>query len=257
MSSLEDVQGFIDQSRRVASPEELHALLQAITREMGFDHFALVHHVDLRPMGTLVDHLVTDDFVILSDYPQFWVDQYISDAIVTNDPVLIASQRMNVGFAWETVPDLIKLTPSQREVTERTHRAGLINGFTVPANVPGELNGSCNFAISTGHEMPRKNLPMAQLVGSFAFQSARELVARLRKMRDFEPPRLSQRQLECIILVARGKTDWEIGKILGISEETVKWHLKDARERYDVPKRVQVVLRALFDGQIPLTELIN
>ena len=257
MSSLEDVQGFIDQSRRVASPEELHALLQAISREMGFDHFALVHHVDLRPMGTLVDHLITDDFIVLSDYPQFWVDQYINDAIVTNDPVLLASQKMNVGFAWEAVPDLIKLTPSQREVTERTHRAGLINGFTVPANVPGELNGSCNFAIATGHKLPRKNLPMAQLVGSFAFQAARELVARLRKIDGFEPPRLSQRQLECIILVARGKTDWEIGKILGISEETVKWHLKDARERYDVPKRVQVVLRALFDGQIPLTELIN
>lgn len=257
MSRLDDVQGFIDQSRRAGSPADLHALLQATSREMGFDHFALVHHVDLRPMGTLMDHLITDDFIVLSDYPQFWIDQYISDAIVSNDPVLMASQKTNVGFAWEAVPDLIKLTPSQREVTERTHRAGLINGFTVPANVPGELNGSCNFAVAAGHELPHKNLPMAQLVGSFAFQSAREMVARLRRVGDFEPPRLSQRQLECIILVARGKTDWEIGRILGISEETVKWHLKDARERYDVPKRVQVVLRALFDGQIPLTELIN
>lgn len=57
MSSLADVQGFIDQSRQVTSPEELHALLQAISREMGFDHFALVHHVDLRPRGTVIDHL--------------------------------------------------------------------------------------------------------------------------------------------------------------------------------------------------------
>ena len=257
MPGLEEVQAFIDCSRRVASAEDLHDLMQAISREMGFDHFALVHHVDLRPMGGFANHLVGNDFIVLSDYPQFWVDQYISDGIVVDDPVLIASQRTNVGFAWDTVPDLLKLTPSQREITERTHRAGLVNGFTVPANVPGELNGSCNFAIAAGRDLPRQNLAMAQLVGSFAFQAAREVVARQRKIEIHEPPRLSQRQLECIVLVARGKSDWEIGKILGISEETVKWHLKDARARYDVPKRVQLVMRTLFDGQLALTELIN
>ena len=82
-------------------------------------------------------------------------------------------------------------------------------------------------------------------------------MARQRKIEIHEPPRLSQRQLECIVLVARGKSDWEIGKILGISEETVKWHLKDARARYDVSKRVQLVTRTLFDGQVALTELLN
>ena len=257
MPGLDEVQAFIDCSRRVTSAAELHDVMQSISRDMGFDHFALVHHVDLRPMGSFASQLVGNDFIVLSDYPQFWVDQYISDGIVADDPVLIASQRTNVGFAWDAVPDLIKLTPSQRQITERTSRAGLINGFTVPANVPGELNGSCNFAVASGHALPRDNLAMAQLVGSFAFQAARELVARQRKIEAHEPPRLSQRQLECIVLVARGKTDWEIGKILGVSEETVKWHLKDARARYDVPKRVQLVMRTLFDGQIALTELIN
>ena len=46
-------------------------------------------------------------------------------------------------------------------------------------------------------------------------------------------------------------------KILGISEETVKRHLKDAREHYDVPKRVQLVIRAVFDGQIALSDLLS
>jgi LuxR family quorum-sensing system transcriptional regulator CciR len=257
MPGLEEVQAFIDCSRRVASAEDLHDLMRSISRDMGFDHFALVHHVDLRPWARFANHLVGNDFIVLSDYPQFWVDQYISDGIVADDPVLIASQRTNVGFAWDTVPDLLKLTPLQRDITERTHRAGLVNGFTVPANVPGELNGSCNFAIAAGRDLPRQNLAMAQLIGSFAFQAARELVARQRKIEIPEPPRLSQRQLECIVLVARGKSDWEIGKILGISEETVKWHLKDARARYDVSKRVQLVTRTLFDGQVALTELLN
>jgi len=58
------------------------------------------------------------------------------------------------------------------------------------------------------------------------------------------------------VLVARGKTDWEIGTILGISQETVKRHIADARARYDVTKRTQIVLRALYDGLVPLSEML-
>lgn len=257
MSRLSDVQAFIDQSRQVKAPGDLHRLMQDISREMGFDHFALVHHVDLRPVGTFVNYVVTDDYAVLTDYPQSWVDEYISDAIVTNDPILLTCQRMNVGFAWDTVPDLIKLTGKQKEIIERTRKAGLANGFTVPVNVPGELIGSCNFAVSSRSELVRSNFNMAQLVGAFAFQSARELVRGSRRLDEYEHPRLTDRQLECIVLVARGKTDWEIGKILGISEETVKMHLRNAREAYGVTKRIQVVMRTLFNGQVPLTELLH
>jgi LuxR family quorum-sensing system transcriptional regulator CciR len=97
---------------------------------------------------------------------------------------------------------------------------------------------------------------MAQLVGSFAFQAARTLVAKMRELPDRPPVKLTQRQLECIALVARGKSDWEIGKILGLSEATVTTYVKHARERYDVPTRIQVVLRALYEGSIPFSEIL-
>ena len=118
------------------------------------------------------------------------------------------------------------------------------------------MNGSCNFAVGPKRAAPRDNFSMAQLVGSFAFQAARSMVVRSRGLIARPPVKLTDRQLECIVLVARGKTDWEIGAILGISEETVKRHIADARARYDVPKRMQVVLRALFDGVVPLSEML-
>src|SRR3546814_8079377 len=64
---------------------------------------------------------------------------------------------------------------------------------------------------------------------------------------------LFRSQLECIALVARGKSDWEIGKILGISQLTVKRHMLLAREQLNVTKRIQIAMRALFDGQIALS----
>lgn len=257
MSRLEDLQSFVRSSEAVQSPQELFDLLQAMTRQMGFDHFALVHHVDLRPVQKLNDHLVTSDFAVLSDYPQFWVDQYISEAIVSDDPVLVASQRMASIFEWQDVPKLLALTAAQREITERTKQAGLDNGFTVPVHIPGEINGSCHFAVATGHDLPRDNRYMAQSVGTFAFQAARNLMDRLRGSPQVPPPQLTGRQLECVILAGRGKSNWEIGVILGISQETVKQHLSDAQSRYDVCNRMQLVTRALFDGQFSVVDLVR
>ena len=255
MGRLNDVQTFIDRSRLTEKPAQLFGLLAAIAGEMQFDHFALVHHVDLRPRGTLHEHAISKDFIALSNYPQAWVDQYISDEIVSNDPVLLASQRTNVGFGWDQVPQMITVTAAHRDITERTRKAGICDGFTVPANIPGQLNGSCNFAVGPARGVPRQNFPMAQLIGSFAFEAANKLVARMRDGPADEPVRLTQRQLECIVLVARGKSDWEIGQILGLSPATVTAYMQDARERYDVPKRIQVVLRALYDGTVPFSEL--
>ena len=257
MSQLADVQAFIDRSRGVVRPEELHDLMLGISREMGFAYFALAHHVDFKSFGTFSDHLLTGEFIALSNYPQAWVDQFLSDEIVSFDPILLASQRTNVGFGWDQLGELINLTDAHREVLDRARSLGIGDGFTVPANVPGEFSGSCNFAVDPYRGPPTDNFPMAQLVGSFAFQSARKLVLRMRSLSEGPAVQLTDRQIECIVLVARGKTDWEIGRILGISEETVKQHIADARQRYDVTKRVQVVLRALYDGLVPISEMLN
>jgi LuxR family quorum-sensing system transcriptional regulator CciR len=70
-------------------------------------------------------------------------------------------------------------------------------------------------------------------------------------------PRLTDRQRDCLVWASRGKSDWEIGRILGIGQETVVQHLKDARERYGVPKRTQLAIHALFDGTIGFLDVLK
>lgn len=69
--------------------------------------------------------------------------------------------------------------------------------------------------------------------------------------------RLSDRQRECLLWTARGKTASETAIILGISEETVVQHLKMARERYEVHCKQSLVLSALFDGLIGFGDVIR
>lgn len=232
----------------VRSETELAEALGEICGEMGFRYFALTHHLDVR--------LAPQPVIRLDNYPSEWVRYFDDQKLGPSDPVHRASHVTSVGFAWSKLPRLIQLTRQDREIFERAGRSGIGDGFTVPAHVPGEANGSCSFATATGNPLPEASFPLAQLVGAFAFEAAR----RLWRMRDSDltsSPRLTDRQRDCVIWAARGKTDWEIARILGVSHETVIMHLKDARERYGVTKRTPLTVRALFDGTISFTDILK
>ena len=59
---------------------------------------------------------------------------------------------------------------------------------------------------------------------------------------------LSERELECMRWVADGKTDWEIGMILKISEATARFHVDRARGKLHAVTRAQAVARLVARG---------
>ncbi|NKB81107.1 MAG: hypothetical protein GKS05_04290 [Nitrospirales bacterium] len=52
---------------------------------------------------------------------------------------------------------------------------------------------------------------------------------------------LTSREREVLLWIIRGKTNWEIGKILEISERTVKFHVENIFAKLDVKTRSQAV----------------
>ena len=52
---------------------------------------------------------------------------------------------------------------------------------------------------------------------------------------------LTKKEAEVIEWASKGKTSWEIGKILAISERTVKFHLANIYTKFNVTNRVQAV----------------
>ena len=238
---------FVRDLRLVESEEQLSSLLESISLELGFAFFALTHHVDIRQAPQPAIRLAT--------YPAEWVDYFDGQRLGPSDPVHRASHLTSVGFAWSEVPAMIPLTRRDRDILDRARLAGIGDGFTIPAHVPGESHGSCSFATRRGEPIEPDALPRAQLVGAFAFEAAR----RLWKIRavDKPVPALTDRQRDCLLWAARGKSDWEISRILGISHETVIQHLKQARERYGVGKRTLLAVHALFDGTISFLDIVK
>ncbi len=242
------VDAFVRDVSEVQMEADLAQLLAEISREMGFSFFALTHHVDI-PRSP-------KPAIRLANYPSDWVDFFDNQKLGTSDPVHRASHLTSVGFPWSRLSSLIELTPRDHQVLELAARRGIGDGFTIPAHVPGESNGSCSFATEAGKSLSESHLPLAQLVGAFAFEAAR----RVWQMRGGGPspaPRLTDRQRDCVVWAARGKTDWEIARILGVSHETVIQYLKRARERYGVTKRTMLAVHALFDGTISFTDVLK
>jgi DNA-binding CsgD family transcriptional regulator len=58
-------------------------------------------------------------------------------------------------------------------------------------------------------------------------------------------PKLSERELECLEWVSLGKTSWETGLILGVSERTINFHLLNAARKLNVYGRQAAVAIAL------------
>jgi DNA-binding NarL/FixJ family response regulator len=72
--------------------------------------------------------------------------------------------------------------------------------------------------------------------------------------RDVEgaPRRLTDRQLEILVNVARGRTNRQIGQALGISERTVRNHLRTILRNLASTDRTQAVVVAIERGWIAI-----
>lgn len=232
---------FAEQASRFKTRAELAHGLDGCTRALGFRYFALLHHFDLRRKTSAMIHI--------DNYPPSWSERFIGSRFFLDDPILRASLNTNIGFPWYDVASLTHIGPRQRLIQEAAQRAGLESGFTVPANIPGEAHGSCSFACGSSQPFPTDCMLAAQLVGSFAFQAARRICC-ARAGLPLRLVELTPRQRDCLELVAQGKTDWEIGLILGLKEDSITKVVDAARRRYDVANRVELVVAALFDGQI-------
>ncbi len=243
MPMLDAAQTIAVQLMQVETAQDLDAALRQACERIGCRYFALSHHVDFltSPATGLRIH----------NYPDEWADWFDRRKLGVSDPVHRASQRTAAGFVWRDVSRFIRLRPADRAVLAHARLHGIGDGLTIPAHVPGDAHGSCSFAWPNGHEARYEALAFAQAIGSFAFEAAR----RLHRPAPIERPKLTDRQRECVLWVARGKTDWEISKILGLRHLTVVEHLKNARDRYEATTRVTLTVRALFDGTLHFGEI--
>lgn len=243
LSVAHEVAQLISSSTDLAAMEDVLSYAATV---LCFDYFALHHH------PAAASRYVRD--LRIHNYPREWEESYDRRRLGLSDPVHRTSQRRAFGFRWRDMHTIIPFYERDITMLDEARQFGIWDGFTIPEHVPGERPGSVTFAFDRGREFPDEALLLAEGLGDLAFQQAMIIDGR-RPPR--QSPRLTDRQLEVVVLIGQDKTNSEIGDILAIREDTVMKHVRNICERLEAVRRTSLPLRAVSQGLLIFDDILR
>jgi DNA-binding CsgD family transcriptional regulator len=249
MKQFDVIQGFLECAEQDSPPAHRLAaeFLKAI-EALGFRHFACCSHVD--PFHP------PPEAVMLHNYPRAWVRKFSEARLYEIDPVLERAKSNPFPFFWDTAFRSDSLTESQKMILTDAAGYGLTHGYTVPLHLswlPGSLRASCSVVPDDPRVDTGSYLAIEVLAKYFYFFASRAHAPWFTAAR----PELTQRERECLALVAQGKGDWSIGRILGLGESTAHYHIEQSKRRLRVTTRPQAVAQALMTGQLTFGDVVR
>jgi DNA-binding CsgD family transcriptional regulator len=249
MNQFDVVQGFLECGKTGSpSPEHLAAEFLKAIQALGFRHFACCSHVD--PFHP------PPEAVMMHNYPGGWVRTYSEAKLYDSDPVLKHAESSPLPFFWDVAFQSAPITKSQKTMMADATGYGLAHGYTVPLRLswlPGSLRASCTVIPEDDPVDPRNYLAIEVVATYLHFCASRVHAPWLAGART----KLTQRERECLALVAQGKGDWTIGRVLGLGESTVHYHVEQLKRRLRVATRSQAVVQALISGQLSFGEVVR
>jgi len=94
-----------------------------------------------------------------------------------------------------------------------------------------------------------ETLGRAQLLACYLHEAIQRVVL-TKEALPLKRIRLTNRENECLLWAAEGKTSWEIANIIHTSERTITFHLQNVTRKMGVSTRQHAVARAIALGLI-------
>ncbi|MER9243905.1 LuxR family transcriptional regulator [Mesorhizobium sp. M0633] len=229
---------FLDQTDGVAQPEQLFDLLSAFALKFACPWIA---YGSLTPDGSFLKSVRRESAIMLN-YPDEWRQRYVEMGYGRIDPIIKASLKRAGAFRWSEVHNDASTTEDERRVLDEAATFGLRSGISVPLRGPNDSLAIMSFARPWNREFPNKTISYLQLAAVHFHLRA----AKFENPNGVgEVPKLSVRERECILWVTRGKSSWETGKILGISVNTVNFHIKNVMRKLNTVSRTAAAIKAV------------
>lgn len=187
-----------------------------------------------------------------STFPQDWLSHYVANDYIYVDPLVLKARREIYPMQWGPRHPLPVESKRQEAVVLESSEAGNVRGIAVPIRgFRGEFAMMSLIVDETSDEHfdlfydeARYGLHLSCLYFHHA------LWKRVHHEDKAAPPELTARQIEILRLAAIGKTAWEISVILGISEDGVRYHFKEAGARLGTFGITATVAKAVAFGYI-------
>ncbi len=224
------------------SAEDFRAQIIRFANELGFQYVSAM---------TVVDHSLTQsDFINVDNMPEPYREA--SASLVDNqrrDPVMQHCKRGAVPIVWDQAT---YLRQGAVDLWEEQAGFGYRTGIALALHMPEGRH----FMLGVDRDQPLPSQPQdltrmvadLQLFAVHAQDTALRLFVPAERL--VEAPSLTPRELEALRWTMEGKTAWEVGSILGISERTAVLHIQNAMRKLGTVNKHQAVLKALRLGLI-------
>jgi DNA-binding CsgD family transcriptional regulator len=213
----------------------------------------IADHYDLSHVAFVGLHLPqtgreTRPFSYLT-YPKEWQERYLSQGYLTFDPAIHRAMDSIVPLDWTTID---KKESKVRALFGEAREFGIgQTGITFPIRgCRGELallTVSGSFNDSDWRDFKRENLADLQILSFYVYN----MIERNGAIEIHAPPKLSNREVECLKWASCGKTFEDISVILNLSPRTVKFYMDTARHKLNCLSITHAVARAVSLRIIP------
>lgn len=181
-----------------------------------------------------------------SEFPPGYLDIYKAKEWDKIDPVVQHLQTARTPFRWTEA--CRGPSPTQRIFFEQCRELRVHSGITIPIHGPGREVDLISLSLrEKSGASPERTTYVYMLAVQYWLKYC-ELV----DGRGTDPTGLTGQEIECLRWCKEGKTNWEIGEILGISQKTVEFHVGNTMKKLGASNRITAVIMGIKNGIISL-----
>ena len=182
-----------------------------------------------------------------NNWPDDWQEYYRLQGFFERDFIVEASRQ--AIFLWNEMDPAVFESPAAIEFVQAARsRHGWIDGLVVPIRGPGGFEGIVSLAATHRVELDVASRSVLDVLCRTLHERCRVEIG-LGSEPPADPP-LTPREIECMKWVATGKSDWQIGALVGITGATVHFHVEQTKKKLGVRSRVQAVAILILHGLI-------
>lgn len=236
------LQGGYQSVLEARSTDEFRSEITRFAHDLEFERFSAILVVD-RAIGS-------SDFIAVENAPDGFSDIFNDPRLGKRDPVMQHCKKQSVPIVWNQQTYVKNDAP---ELWEAQAPFGYKVGISLALHLPEGRH----FVLGVNRDqvLPSNPITLTRMVADLQLFAVHAVDSAMRLLLPSTPvevdaPRLTPRELECLHWTMEGKTAWEVGAILSITERTAVLHINNAMHKLGCTNKHQAVLKALRLGLI-------
>ena len=227
--------------RKAQTKAEIMEILASLTIIIGAESFQMIP----APNCPIADKTELLEFGSFCDW-QKEIYKNEQDALI--DPCRHQALNQCNPVKWRKIFISAK-GKKEREYINKLREQGIKDGINFPIHGPNGPVAILCFAAENTIDIKSGDEDFLSLVAILAMQRIKQYLAKKYVIKP-KSATLTDRETECLSWVLDGKTNWEIGVLMGVSARTVQFHISNCQAKLNATNRVQVAVKALVQGLV-------